>query len=722
MQMFSSASRRAGHLRDLFVGSDPGLTRLHTAASSALAMASALGVELAVARLRGADAQGTLVAMLLGAVVAMMGSMALAGSAVKPKARTAAFFPVAIGLGMVGGIATAGHGRAMLVMFVAVMFVAVFVRRFGVDFFFYGFMLWMGYFFASFLAATWGMLGWLVADTALASGWVLLLAVTVLRTNPGRTLWRVRRSFGARARRMTAALTALLETDPDDPRTKTRRRRRLHGLQTQIGETVLMIEAWSAEDGALPADWSPQALRRRVLDSQLALDGIASGGEALVAAPAHLRQAAAAVTRALSLDHNATALHLADELERHLAAAPTDRLRLAGSLLADSTRHYVGIVRDADRPPEVEPGEFSPSVSLAMGNLPGSVAVAREVEARGRSWNPLSRLDFVTRQAVQVAVAGTLAIVLGRWLNETRYYWAVIAAFIAFTGTGSRAETFLKASNRVLGTLVGLVAGIELAHLTQGHPSWILTTIVLSMFCGFYLVRVNYAYMIFFVTIMVAQLYTVLHEFSDQLLVLRLEETIIGAAAGIAVGVLVSPVSTRDTVRQAQRDLLDALAVLLDRLAGHLPEDEDANTDPETLLRETENQLRELSLVATPLTRPLMLANDPVKVRHRLLVYTRIVQTTRALVAEARHGIAPGTAAALEAMAADVRRLATDPPPLTVATAEDHADAPGVPHRDQPPSPASALLHRLLVQLPVPARPRAQDADPCSAVVAEPRA
>src|SRR5262249_50410995 len=144
---------------------------------------------------------------------------------------------------------------------------------------------------------------------------------------------------------------------------------------------------------------------------------------------------------------------------------------------------------------------FEPAVSLAPGGmLPGSPAVASTVTPRGRQWNPLTRLDFTSRQAVQVAVAGGLAIVLGRVLSPERYYWAVLAAFVAFAGTATRSETFLKAVNRVLGTLVGLGAAIGLAHLTAGHTWWVLVTIVASLFCGFYLVNVSYAYMIFFIT------------------------------------------------------------------------------------------------------------------------------------------------------------------------------------------------------------------------------
>ena len=76
---------------------------------------------------------------------------------------------------------------------------------------------------------------------------------------------------------------------------------------------------------------------------------------------------------------------------------------------------------------------------LVNGVLPGSGAVVAggSVAARSR-WIPVGKLLLPTRQAIQVAVAGTLAILAGRELSEARYYWAVLATFIAFSGTATR--------------------------------------------------------------------------------------------------------------------------------------------------------------------------------------------------------------------------------------------------------------------------------------------
>jgi uncharacterized membrane protein YccC len=642
----AAAKGRRGWLseaRDRFVASDPGLTRLQTAAFAAIAMATTLGIEFLFAKLRGASTQDTTVGMLLGAVLGMMGSMALGGTGVLPKVRTAVFFPVALGLGMLLGAVVAGTPDLMLGVFVVVMFAAVFVRRFGPAFFFYGFMLWMGYFFAAFLHATVAMLPIMLASIAIATVWVLLLSCTVLRTNPRRTLNRTVRAFGARARAVARICAEVTELDPAASRQVERWRRRLQAHQNRLAETALMVEGWSAEQAALPDGWSASALRRHIVNVQLAIGELGSAVAELVGADAEtLRRSAHTAELIARRDYQAAEaaaralLEWTDQDEAERLAGWWAARHLAAAVIT-----YVGAARDFYDVIAGEDGEvFEPAVTLVMGGiLPGSAVSAGTVEPRGGRWNPLTRLDFTSRQAVQVAVAGGLAILLGRELSTTRYYWAVIAAFIAFTGTATRSETFIKAVNRVLGTLVGLVAGIGLAHLTAGHTTWVLVVIVASMFCGFYLVRVSYAYMIFFITIMVSQLYSVLHEFSSDLLVLRLEETAIGAAIGILVALLLTPLSTRDTVGSAQASFLGDLAELLRAAAGAL--DGAHGHDLDAVARGLDDRLRQLQLVAGPLTRALLWGNDPQHARRRLTLFATCAHYSRALVAAVRRSSVP---------------------------------------------------------------------------------
>ena len=647
---------------DRVIASDPGLVRARMAISGALCTAAALAVGYGYATVQHDAAKGVLVTMMLCAVVSMMGALALPGSAARPKLVTAAFFPVAIGAGLLPGALVGARTDLMLGVFVAVMFAAVWMRRFGPAFFTYGFMVWMGYFFAAFLGADLGAVPGLVADAAVGTAVSLLLSTTLLRTHPRRTLRRVQRAFDARGRAVARACADLLEAG-GDPRRTARAGRRLHARGLRLAETALMIEAWSTESGVLPDGWSGPALRHRLMRAQLAIDELAqAAGELAEQGDEKLLRPAARIAGHLARREYPAVLYAAHPLladsdrglfdlrgeERAPAedATTPEAARAFGLLaalegldtpqdpaagrLARAAVDFVVLETEADDPPEADAAavDFVPAVALTLGMLPGSAAVAGNVEARGR-WNPLRRARLTTRQAVQVALAGALAIVLGRQISETRYYWAVIASFVTFAGTATRSETSIKAVNRVLGTLVGLGLAIGLAELTAGDTPLMLTVIVLSMMCGFYVVNVSYAGMILFVTIMVAQLYSALHEFTPGFLVLRLEETSLGAAIGIAVGLFVLPTSTRDTVAAAERGFLGALAAVLDATADAW---DGEPADPAGLVRAMEDRLRQLALTARPLTRPLM-TGDPTAMRRRLARHAAAARRARALAA-----------------------------------------------------------------------------------------
>lgn len=668
------------------VASDPGLNRLRMALSSSAAMVTALGVEWLFAQATARSSQQTLVAMLLGAVVAMMGSMGLgsAGDAVA-KARIAVLFPVAVGVGMTVGAAVGGHRDLMLGVFVLVMFVAVFVRRFGAPFFIYGFMGWMGYFFAAFLGASFGALPYYLAELALAAAWVLLLSSTVLRSRPERVLQRSMEAIAVRSRRVAGAAAALVAEGDSRQRRAVLRRR-----YEQLLEASLIAEGLIADDGARPEGWGGAELRRLLIDAQLSVDGMATVASELAGRSAAVRDPAARLLRAVAAgDRSAMAAaraalgggpdgtdpssaHLAD----HLVQCVQEYQQAADAWL----HHPSGTAEDG----------FEPAVTLMMGNLPGSAAVAGDVTPRGRL-NPLRRLDLVTRQAVQVAVAGGVAIAAGKALSSTRYYWAVIAAFVVFSGTATRAETFIKGANRVLGTLAGLGAAIILADATAGNDAAVLVTITVSLFLGFYLLRVAYGYMIFFITIMVGQLYSVLGEFSSGLLLLRLEETAVGAAIGIVVAVLFAPLSTSDTARHAADRFWSALCDLLQTTADRA---DTACADPTSLDRLTRSldlAVQQLIQVSAPLARTALFGADPEQVRHRRGLYLATATAARRLVTAAnRTAPDPEMAETLSILAGAAGSMAER---RTGSATEkiDHACAE-LDRRERPLTPAARSL------------------------------
>jgi uncharacterized membrane protein YccC len=206
------------------------------------------------------------------------------------------------------------------------------------------------------------------------------------------------------------------------------------------------------------------------------------------------------------------------------------------------------------------------------GWLPGSAFIAgiASKERGGPGLAERIRLAPYARTSIQMGIAVGGAILAGDALSGRRFYWAVIAAFITFMGANTAGEQLRKSGFRIVGTIVGVIAGSVLAHLA-GDRVWLQILIVLvSLFCGLYLFRVNYTFMTIGITVMVSQLYVELGEFSNSLLLLRLEETAIGAGVAMATVLLVLPLHIGRVARVAARQQLTELADLIDRCLDRL--------------------------------------------------------------------------------------------------------------------------------------------------------
>lgn len=696
------------------------------AASSIVAIGVVLAAEYAFGAVIDAGFEGTLIVMLLGAVISMMGAFGISGN-VRENLVTFALYPVVTGAGMVLGILVSPHADLLLVVFVGVMFVAVAVRRWGPRFFTYGFMFWMGYFFASFLHATFTTLPLLLAAVVLGTLCVLALSLTVLRRRAHRILAHTVQTFRARARAV-ARTAAVVLGDVD----LVRGRQRLQRQQVRTTETALLIEGLLGEGPELPDGWSPRAVRAWVVGIQVSIGDLAQAASALAAehAEPEVRQASARMVRALASRDD----HAAEQLARALLADPS-----TGGMAGRHARRIALDVLDLLGRLRGEPGdcgaeaagEMEPILTLMMGNLPGSGAIVGDLTPPASRWHPARYLDLPLRQAFQVAIAGALAILLGRLLSPERYYWAVIAVFVTFTGTATRTEALFKASLRVIGTVLGLGIAILLAYATAGRSIAVIAVILASVFVGFYLMRVSYAFMIFCITVMVAQLYAVLHEFTPAFLVLRLEETLLGAAIGIAVAFLFIPISTRATARAARRNFFRALATLLETVAGGLAQGRARPGELDARVIALDHRLQQLDLVARPLGRAVSLGGHPAEVRYRLVLFTACAAQARVLAGAVR-GDAPGSRAADLTSSAEALRDAAealaggDPGGAAAGDALRHLDAAAealTAHPDspveiaEPPERALARLQQILRQLagPTPTVPAAGTATPTPA-------
>src|SRR5699024_3592887 len=171
------------------------------------------------------------------------------------------------------------------------LFAAVFIRRFGIDFFFYGFLIWIGFFFSMILRLLPADRPVLLAAVVTGTAVVLLLCTTLLRPHPRRTMRRIFRSMNARNRAILRACAGQHEAHTHTA--NDRSGRELFNARTRFNETVLMSDGWAEYARALPAGWTAERLRRRLLERQLTVDLTIWSTGALLEAPSLLRAQAA---------------------------------------------------------------------------------------------------------------------------------------------------------------------------------------------------------------------------------------------------------------------------------------------------------------------------------------------------------------------------------------------------------------------------------------------
>ncbi|HWD95975.1 MAG TPA: FUSC family protein [Acidimicrobiales bacterium] len=583
---------------DRFLGSDPGLNRFRSALQSVLTIAIVLEAEWlfvhfthalqnpastaalttrAAAAIAIANHEFLVIAMLLGAIIGMISTFSVMDQTARGQLVTMVFLPVPMIPLLALGLAVTDRTLSLVVL-VLVLALGTYCRRFGPRGLAAGLLMFMGYFLGFFLHGAVGVgdVGWLAAEIGVGLVVATLVRFLLFYPRPARALARTQRSYAARARKIVVLALALF----DDPAHTPREVRRLHRQLARLNEAALMIDAQLGDPNAVADGSSGQLLHQRLFDAELALTNIARFTQAMArldlseSQRAEVRLTLESVVKRNRDGVYAHATNLLGLLRRD---SDDDRLpvvivhRFAGSVIAmaDAMSEWLALGQT-----DGEKGTFQPAVALFGGWLPGSaqVSAAASIES-GRGWSERIRIAPYTRTAIQMGVAAGGAIALGVVVSSYRFYWALIAAFITFMGANNSGEQVRKALFRVAGTVVGIVVGSLLVKAVGHHTYWSVAVILLALFFGFYLMRVNYAFMVVGITVMVSQLYLQLGEYSNSLLVLRLEETALGAGVAIIVVLFVLPLRTRRVLRVALRDYVHAVADLIDDATSRLLHD-----------------------------------------------------------------------------------------------------------------------------------------------------
>jgi uncharacterized membrane protein YccC len=438
--------------------------------------------------------------------------------------------------------------------------------------------------------------GWVAALLWVGVLGSLLVRFTLFPPMPERALARMRRTHEARARRLIA-LSAGLLGNADVVQVR-RQEERIRRQLIRLNETRLMIEAQLAENR--PGTASVEA--QQLFDAELALSNSARFATALAGAdaPSTVRGAASDALSALLEDPPAVTAAVAALRTVEAGELVTDVLV---SRLAASVEFYAEIHAGLGRPVSAEEAAagdtFTPAVELINGWLPGSVPVSADASTTpGRGLLDRVPMPPYVRATIQIAVAGTLAVAVGDAVSGVRLYFAVLAVFLSFLMATNSGEQERRALFRTGGTAIGIVVGDLLVRVTGGHVWSTLAIVLVAMFFGVYLIRLNYMFLVVAITVTISQLYVQIDIFSWQLLLLRLAETAIGSAAVIITVLFILPLRPQRVLTTGMLLWVTALGRLLQAVFGRL----DGEREPLLpLIRAVDVAYAELVATAAPL-------------------------------------------------------------------------------------------------------------------------
>ncbi|WP_086725155.1 FUSC family protein [Streptomyces carpinensis] len=626
-------------MRDRVTASDPGLLRLAAGSRTAGSMALTLAV-LAALRVPVPH-------LVAGAISSMAATFAIREKQRARQAVTLALgLPVALASVSLGALLNARVVAGDL-FFVVVIFCAVYGRRFGDRGNALGLIGFQIYFMSLFVGATAATLPSLYGVVAIAFASSALVRFLIVYETPAGILQRLREAFRVRLAQLVAAQLELLDAGPDEVE------KVLESVRegtARLHETAMMIQG-RLEEGTSDESVA-RLLQRRIADAEIAAERLglllltARSSERTDTLTLHLPGAPVPSGGRLPLREEAT-----DTLRRDLRALGVLVLRPVAEGARPAMSHMrnrlLGYREEENLPPGSAAvqdvfrgiGEAARAVMglrLALGgpqddtdDTPATTRSREELDAenasiesaeqdeqeRRREQPPTGLRRPTTRAAVQVALGSSLAIVGGEFLSAQRWYWAVLTCWIVFINTSSTGEILVKGYRRLLGTVLGVVAGIVLAGLVGPHTWTALLLVLLFVFAMFYTAPLSYTLMSFFVTAALGLLYTLLHTYSLAVLLLRVEETALGAACGIIAAAVVLPVRTDRRTNELLVTVLERLAdvtgAAVDQLSGG-PE-----TDLLDQARDLDQALGDLRSAVQPLTHPI----TPLRARRNTAQY-----------------------------------------------------------------------------------------------------
>lgn len=538
-------------------------------------------------------------ATLLGAAIAMMASVFATDATPSAQSRTTLLMALPACAMIALATFVSPHHVATVIVFVAVVFGSVWVRRYGARGTALGMIAFNAFFFALFFKIERPQLPSMLCALLLGIAIAWVTRFVLVRDRSQRMIRSTVRALDATVAAVLRELSeAVLSPSP-------RRERHLRRTLARLNETALLLES------ELPLN---DATRGRSFRAEIAAGRLVASVRELGlggALTVEQRGALAAALRSGEPVAQARLPGVTDPLSRLL-------LSRVDAALTDLSRALESPASFAELPARPTP-------------------------------EPAPGMHAATRQAIQASVAATLSMIAGRLISPDRWFWAVLAAFIVLTRASTTEEILVRAWHRVAGTVGGVAVGMGVAAAVHGHSRVELVLLFVCVFLAFHSLRGSYALMVAWITTVVALLYALMGRPSTGLLIVRIEETIAGAAIGAIVAALVLPTRTRGKVELALQSTLRAVADVLEGFGRGV---DDAVL--RSLARRVDAELRDLREAAEPLTRRVFsLSNDTsaaLRAAAGLAFYARQLSHVTLPTSTERHVLAERAAALANAL------------------------------------------------------------------------
>ncbi|RSN21491.1 FUSC family protein [Amycolatopsis sp. WAC 01416] len=597
---------------DRLVASDPGLVRLRLGFSAVLS--------IVVAVLAILPFHQPLTVTLVAAIAAMT-------SAFTVNDETPGKQAVTLVLGLLLGAASltaASVGSAVppldSVVFVLLIFVAVYAQRFGSRGIALGSLSFFLFFFAMFLQTHLKQVPALLLALTIGIAANAVVRFVLVRRDTDAEFLRIRRAFRARLAAVVMAAEDHLTVGGSE-----RTRKRLRRTNARMHESVLLIEDTAPE---VTGAESANRLRRRAIEVELAVQWLTitvqrtcaedldeDVRDDLIARMRRFRSLIERDPRELPLisetEEFSKMLVEGSRIDEHAAPGDGVRRALAELALADVRAQRVAEHDVSDAADDPEDPDEGKSAAFAYDNQ--------------------------TRSAIQAVVGGGLAVLGGELVSSQRWYWAVLTVFVVFIGSSTAGATFVKGVRRLGGTLIGIVGGLVLTLLVSGSVPATLALILVCVFGMVYMARVSQVIMAFFITSMLGLLYSLLGTFSIEVLWIRVAETAVGAAAGVLAAVVIVPVRTRAVMLDDVSALLEELDEFVEKAAGLLSGAENVSVIEKS--RDLDRAVDKVRTTIEPLTHPVNLSSRRDYGWHVLTTVETIAFRARHVAARSQPGL-----------------------------------------------------------------------------------